>query len=143
MIVFQETSFKVAKAFHRKYHRHLKSLIGHKFSIAAIENNKTLGIVTVGRPISRILDNGKTLEITRLTSLGSRNLCSQLYSKAIKECKNLNYEKVITYTRIDENGSSVKASNFKFDIISKCKQWTGRKQHEIIDKIRWVYFIAT
>lgn len=139
MIEFKETSLQAAKLFHRKNHRHLKSLTGHKFSIAAIENNRTIGIVTAGRPISRILDTGLNIEITRMTTLGTKNLCSQLYSKAVKKALQMGYNIIFTYTRADETGASVRSANFKFDCNVKGRQWTGRKENEIIDKKRWSY----
>lgn len=141
MIHFYITSLAFAKQFHKLHHRHLPIIIGHKFSIAAILHNKTIGVITVGRCSSRLLDSSSSLEITRCTSLGARNLCSQLYSQAIRyiSVKYPSVTIIYTYTRIDEISASVKASNFNFDCICKGKQWTGRQPHEIIDKIRWSY----
>ena len=40
--------------------------MGHKFSIAANDGEKVVGVVTVGRLIARHYANGYTLEVTRL-----------------------------------------------------------------------------
>jgi len=137
-MIITSCPFSAAAKYHNTFHRHLKSPVGHKFSLALIINNKTEGIITVGRPSSRILDNGSCLEVTRLTTRGYRNACSMLYAAAKKYAKtNFNTSKLITYTRIDENGSSLKASGFKKAAKCRGRQWHGRQKNEIIDKVRW------
>lgn len=48
-----------------------------------------VGVVQVGRPVSRVLDDGKTLEVVRLCCDGTRNVCSFLYSAAARVAKAL------------------------------------------------------
>jgi len=49
---------KGANAFVRKYHRHHKATVGHKFSLAiADETDEIRGVAIVGRPVARMLDN--------------------------------------------------------------------------------------
>jgi hypothetical protein len=74
---------KEANAFVRKYHRHHKATVGHKFSLAiADETDEIRGVAIVGRPVARMLDNGWTLEVNRCCTDGVRNGCSMLYGKA-------------------------------------------------------------
>lgn len=70
-------TLKEANAFVEKYHRHHRAVTGHKFSIAASDGEKIVGVVIVGRPVSRYLDNGITLEVTRLCTDGTRNVVSR------------------------------------------------------------------
>ena len=58
-----------ANAFVTLHHRHNKKVQGHKFSIGATENNNLVGVAIIGRPVSRHLDDGLTMEVTRLTVL--------------------------------------------------------------------------
>jgi hypothetical protein len=71
------------------------------------------GVCIVGRPVSRHLDNGMTLEVTRLASDGCPNACSCLYGAAWRAAKALGYTKLITYILDTESGTSLKASGWK------------------------------
>lgn len=68
----------------------------------------------VGRPVSRMLDDGKTAEVIRLATDGTRNACSFLYSAARKASKAMGYKKLITYILESEPGTSLKACGFVF-----------------------------
>ena len=131
------TSLSVANAFVNRYHRHLKSVVGHKFSIAFMNGNETLGVVIIGRPVNRNFD-ASVCEFTRVCVKGYyKNLLSMMLAAARKEAKKRGFRKAITYIRADENGASLKADNWTAVGIVKGRQWTGRKEHEIIDKIRY------
>lgn len=103
---------KEVQAYINQYHRHHMAAHRDKFRIAAMENGGIVGVIQVGRPVSRILDDGKTLEVLRLCSNGTRNVCSFLYSRAARIAKEMGYKKVITYILQSENGSSLKASGW-------------------------------
>lgn len=96
-------------------HRHNRAPIGWKFGAGIYNDADLVGVVWVGRPVARALDDGSTLEINRCcvapTGL-AWNACSQLYGWACREAERLGYRKVITYTLESEKGSSLKASNF-------------------------------
>ncbi len=66
-----------------------------------------VGVVQVGRPASRNLDDGKTVEVVRLCTDGTKDVCSFLYAKAARIAKEMGYEKIITYILESENGSSL------------------------------------
>lgn len=99
--------------FVAKYHRHHKKPVGSIFQIACAQNNKIVGVVIVGRPVARRLDNGYTLEVNRLCTDGTKNACSMLYSAAWRVAKALGWKRLITYILSSENGSSLYASNWK------------------------------
>jgi hypothetical protein len=102
-----------AKAFINQKHRHHKAPIGSIFQIAVAKDEKIVGVAMVGRPVSRHLDNGWTLEVNRLCTDGTKNACSMLYSASWRVAKNLGYKKLITYILSEETGASLKASNWK------------------------------
>jgi hypothetical protein len=105
---------KGANAFVRKYHRHHKATLGHKFSLAiADEADEIRGVAIVGRPVARLLDNGWTLEVNRCCTDGVRNGCSMLYGKAWQVAKALGYRKLITYTLPAEGGASLRGAGWK------------------------------
>jgi hypothetical protein len=101
-----------ANAFVAAHHRHHPPVVGHKFSIAAICDETVVGVVIVGRPISRHRDDGLTLEVARLCTDGSRNVCSFLYGKVARAAFALGYSRIGTYTLPDEGGASLRASGW-------------------------------
>lgn len=66
MLTLTPVSLAEANAFVAQHHRHHKPVTGHKFSIGCIAYGRLVGVAIVGRPISRYLDNGLTLEVNRL-----------------------------------------------------------------------------
>lgn len=104
---------KEANAFVKKHHRHHKPVVGSKFQIACAKEGEIVGVVIVGRPVARKLDNGWTLEVNRLCTVGEKNVCSMLYSAAWRVAKNMGYKRLITYILSQENGVSLNAAGWK------------------------------
>ncbi len=103
----------VANAFVGEHHRHHKPVVGHKFSIGAVMGEQIVGVVIVGRPVSRMRDNSETLEVTRLCTDGTRNACSFLYGAARRATFALGYSRLGTYTLPSEGGASLRACGWK------------------------------
>lgn len=106
-------TFDDACEFVRRHHRHHRPPVGHKYSIACFDGERIVGVVIVGRPLARMLDNGLTLEVTRLATDGTRNCCSLLYSAAWRAARAMGYKKMVTYVLQSESGTSLKASGWK------------------------------
>ena len=106
---------KDANAFVEKLHRHHAPVHRDKFRFAVEDNGCIHGVCQCGRPISRYLDDGKTIEVVRLCTDGYPNACSFLYSRAARIAKELGYEKIITYILESEHGSSLKASGWHLE----------------------------
>ena len=106
---------KQANEFVDKLHRHHNSVHRDKFRVGATKDGKLVGVVQVGRPVSRMLDDGQTLEVVRLCSDGTKDVCSFLYSKAARIAKELGYSRIITYILESESGASLRASGWKLD----------------------------
>ena len=113
MLELQPISYKEACAFIKKHHRHHLPPQGWKFGIAVNDGEKVVGVITVGRPVARHLDNGWTLEVTRSCTDGTRNANSKLYGAARRATFALGYKRLITYTLMDEPGTSLKAAGWK------------------------------
>ena len=101
-----------ANAFVDALHRHHDSVHRDKLRVAAEKDGKIVGVVQLARPVSRNLDNGKTIEVVRLCTDGTPNVCSFLYARAARIAKELGYEKIITYILATESGTSLKASGW-------------------------------
>lgn len=122
-LVVTPINFSEANAYVARYHRHHRPVVGAKFVVAVStvagvsagrpELGNVVGVCIVGRPVSRHLDNGWTLEVNRLCTDGTRNACSMLYGAAWRAAKALGFKRLITYTLPEEGGASLKASNWK------------------------------
>ena len=115
-----------ANEFIEKYHRHHKSVVGHKFSIgAATWTGLLVGVVIVGRPVARGACDGRTLEVTRLCTDGTRNACSFLYAAAARAAKALGYSWIQTYILESESGTSLLAAGWSFEKLTRGGAWEG------------------
>lgn len=108
----QPIDFKEATAFVQKHHRHHDASIGWKFGVAVNDGEKVVGVVMVGRPVARHLDNGWTLEVTRCCTDGTPHACSMLYAAAWRATKAMGYKRLITYTLKEEAGTSLRAAGW-------------------------------
>ena len=106
---------KEANAYIEEFHRHHKRVQGHRFSIGVLDSTGAIhGCAVVGRPTSG-LDPKRILEVTRLCTNGTKNVCSMLYSAAARVGRELGYEKIQTYIYKEELGFSLKASGWTYE----------------------------
>ena len=73
---------KAANEYVAQNHRHHSPVYRNKFRIACTEHGRICGVIQCGRPVSRHLDDGKTIEVTRCCTDGTANACSFLYGRA-------------------------------------------------------------
>ncbi|MEW9898043.1 XF1762 family protein [Chitinivorax sp. PXF-14] len=112
-------SLRVANAFVLEHHRHHRPVQGGKFSLAVALTDgdavpsRIVGVVIVGRPVARHLDDGWMLEVTRLCTDGTPNACSKLYAAADRAARALGYIRLITYTLPAEGGASLRAAGWR------------------------------
>lgn len=136
-------SFGEAGEFCLRHHRHHLPSIGHKFSIGAARAGEIVGVVTVGRPVSRGMQDGWTLEVTRLTtSDGAKNAASMLYAAAWRATRALGYRRLITYTLVTEPGTSLRAAGWKIIGEVRGRSWSCVSRpridkHPTLDKRCW------
>lgn len=130
-----------AKAFVDVWHRHLGSPRGHKFSLGLIDDDEHLvAVAIVGRPVARGLDDGRTLEVNRLASDGTANACSKLYGAARRATCALGYQRLVTYTRSDESGASLRAAGWRRAAVlppRRARHEGGAADPEAISRTRW------
>lgn len=128
MLELKPITLKTANEFVHQYHRHHKPTVGHKFSIGVSDGEKIVGVSICGRPVSRHLDDGWTLEVNRLCTDGTRNACSILYAASARAAKAMGYKRIVTYILESENGASLMASGFRCEGIAGGKEWTGARK---------------
>lgn len=121
------------------------------FCIAAVADGRVAGVAVAGRPTNRNNDDGQTVEVLRVASDGTANVCSALLGSCARAAKAIGAARCITYTLDSEPGTSLKAAGWvrEADGIQSC--WTkGRgkarpkgsgntiwREHMAVDKVRW------
>lgn len=137
-------SLREAREFVASHHRHHKPPQGHKFSVACTdEEGRVVGVAIAGRPVARHLDDGATLEVTRLCTDGARNACSMLYAAIRRAAAALGYKRLLTYTLMQESGVSLKATGWTEDGVTQGDSWERRNRFRVdkaptTPKRRWI-----
>jgi len=134
--------FDEACEFVRVHHRHHGVPVGHKFSIGCADGERVCGVAIVGRPVSRGLDDGWTLEVTRLATDGTPHACSCLYAAAWRAARAMGYRKVVTYILDTEPGTSLKAAGWSMVAQTDGGSWSCKSRprvdkHPLQGKLRW------
>lgn len=95
------------------WHRHHQPVAGALFSVALTDcTNTIVGVAIVGRPVSRMLDDGWTVEVNRVCTDGTRNGCSMLLGACWRTAKAMGYLRIITYTLPSEGGASLRGAGW-------------------------------
>ena len=136
-------SLKDAKIWVNRTHRHHRAPQGGYFAVAVARDNEVIGVAIVGRTLSRSLDDGWTVEATRVAVLENQpNACSKLYAQAWKTARALGYRRMVTYTLDTEPGTSLRAAGWKIIGEVKGRHWHTPSRPRINreplqDKLRW------
>ncbi len=113
VVIVEPIALADAQAFVLAHHRHSGPVAGHLYSLGLWAELLDLrGVAIVGRPVNRHLDDGRTVEVLRLATDGTRNACSQLYGAARREARRRGYQRIVTYTLTTESGASLRAAGF-------------------------------
>lgn len=142
MLMLVPITLTDAHEFVRRTHRHHRPAQGGLFAVACGEGESVVGVAVIGRPVSRMLQDGWTAELTRLATDGSRNACSMLYRAAWRACKALGYRRLVTYTLSEEGGASLRGAGFKEIGRAGGGSWSHISRprvdrHPLQEKIRW------
>ena len=155
MLEVVPVTLKAAKAFIAQHHRHNLPPQGWKFGVGLMQSEVLVGVGVAGRPVARRLDDGRTIEITRVCVSQAPNGCSKLYGALRKASMALGYRRVITYTLAAEPGASLKAAGFRVDAhLPQRPTWdtpsrpreqtdaTGLERRPTEAKVRWIWEVS-
>lgn len=141
-MILQPITFREACAFVEAQHRHHEPPRGCLFCLGVSEGGRVVGVAIVGRPVSRMLQDGWTAEVTRLATDGTKNACSMLYGAAWRAARAIGYRRLITYTLPEEGGASLRAAGWRLVGEAGGGSW-DRKDRPRVDthptqgKLRW------
>jgi hypothetical protein len=132
----------LASEFVDAYHRHLDPPVGGKFAVGVALAGRLVGVAIAGRPVARLLDDGVTIEVTRVATDGARNACSMLYSAIWRAARALGYQRAVTYTLPGEPGTSLRAAGWRCVGLTAGGSWSRPTRertdgHPTGPKVRW------
>jgi hypothetical protein len=135
-------TLREARAYVDAMHRHLRAPVGGLFAIGLAAGEDVVGCVIVGRPLSRILADDWTCEVTRLATDGTRNAASMLYRAAWRAARAMGYRRLVTYTLQTEPGSSLRGAGFQLVGSVRSRSWHTATRprtdsHPIALRLRW------
>ncbi|RKN09652.1 XF1762 family protein [Streptomyces radicis] len=136
-------TLKQANQLVAELHRHHKPVVTHRFSIGLYDENGVMhGAVIVNKPVARLTPQYKVAEVSRLVTDGTPNACSMLYGAAARAAQAMGFERIQTYILNSEPGTSLKASGWKLEGITKATPWNNKTRkrndsHPVVDKQRW------
>lgn len=138
-------SVKAADRFVAEHHRHHQPTHGRaKFALGAARGEELVGVIIVGRPKAKALDDGTRLEAVRICTHGAaRNAVSFLWSRARRAAQALGYtEPLITYIEKGESGVSLIAAGACKVADVKPESWNRAARpredaHAIVERERW------
>ena len=135
-------TIREAQVFVDEHHRHHKAPVGALFAIGLSDGAAIRGVIVIGRPVARGLQDGWTAEATRCCTDGVRNGPSMLYRAAWRAAAAMGYRRLITYTLPEEGGASLRAAGFRLVGAAGGGSWNcpGRPRvdlHPLQQKLRW------
>jgi hypothetical protein len=132
-----------AKRFVAEHHRHLPKIQGGLFAVAVEEGGAVRGVAIAGLPC-RMLQDGTTLQVSRVATDGIKNGCSMLYGAIRRASAALGWKRLFTYTLINEPGTSLRAVGFLEDGMTSGGQFDCQSRRrrlrldwEAAPKRRW------
>lgn len=135
-------TLREANRFVEQYHRHHGPARGCITCAAAATGQLIHGVAIAGRPVSRMLDDGFSAEVTRCCTDGTANAASMLYRALWRAVRAVGYKRLFTYTLIDESGASLRGAGFKLIGVAGGGSWSreGRPRidtHPTQAKLKW------
>lgn len=136
-----------ANEFVANFHRHNNPVVGARFSVGVSDGSELWGVAICGRPVSRMLQDKSTAEVTRccVREGAPRGACSFLYNSLWRAWRELGGQRLITYTLQSESGASLRGAGWH--IVAELagntgKAWQnrpGREWQPVVGqaKLRW------
>lgn len=112
----------------KRLHRHLPRVVGGLFAVACYDGDELVGVGVASVPKAPASRDGFTVEISRVATDGHRNACSKIYGALGRACKAIGVRRIVTFTRMDEPGTSLLASGFRFIHVTREQSWDRPKK---------------
>lgn len=136
-----------ANAFVARWHSHHDPVVQHRWSLGAYADGRLAAVVIVEEPKAAALRGA--LEVTRLATDRTPHVASKLLGRVRRDAIETGWRRLVSYTRIDEDGKCYRAAGWWPVALVKGREWTtGNKatrwlpgfyepSTEIVDRVRW------
>jgi hypothetical protein len=143
-----------ARAFVARHHAHCRPPVIWRFHTGIFNGRTLLGVAIVGNPVARSYNGRGVVEVNRLCIRRDIakplrwNAASMLYGWCAREAARQGWTKIITYTREDEPGTSLRAAGWKQEGKIRGRGWHSARRvrsntNSWIDKVRWSKALRT
>lgn len=137
-------TLREARAWVDQHHSHHRAPQGGLFAVACAHGGEVVGVAIVGKPVARNLADDWTAEVTRVAVRAGapKGASSKLYAATWRACRALGYRRLVTYTLIEERGTSVRAAGWRVVAEISGGSWSRRERprvdrHPLQGKLRW------
>jgi hypothetical protein len=141
-------SVQDARAYVRRVHRHHDPPVSGGFAVAVVDAAGALrGVAISGRPVARMLQDGWTVEVTRLATDGCPNGCSALYGASRRIAVAMGFRGGLTYTLASESGASLRGAGWREAGAAGGGTWSTPTRervdhHPTERKVRWEWGVV-
>ena len=142
--------FRDAAEFVATHHAHCGPPLMHRFSLGVWNGPWLLvGVVIVANPVARALMGRNLVEAVRVCvrrdtePMLRDGCCSKLYAAAARAAERAGFSKVISYTRADEDGASIRAAGWTRELEVAGRGWHSASRRRsngnnaFVAKTRW------
>lgn len=105
-------TLRQANAFVAVNHAHHGPARGCVFCVGCYEDERLCAVAITGRPSARMLQDGTTLEITRLCSDRTKHAASKLIAACTRAAFAIGVKRMISYVLAEELGTSYLAAGW-------------------------------
>lgn len=133
----------------RRWHRHHKRAVGHRFSLGCMDlSGRLVGACIVGRAVAPGTDQSLVVEVTRLVTDGTKNACTFLYAAAARVAKEMGFLRIQSFVLESETGLTLESAGWTFVGYTAGGDWNesrGRADRESSESanVRKKKFIKT
>jgi hypothetical protein len=155
-LLVRPSTLREANHYVRLWHSHNEPVRGCMFTVACeTRTGDVVGVAIVGRPIAPALQDGRTIEVTRVATPGLRadRRCWGAMSMMIRSvwaaAWAIGVRRGVSYTRADESGRGYEVAGWLPVATCKTAAWTSGNKSlrwlpglyvpttEPVDRIRW------
>jgi hypothetical protein len=112
VLTVRPITLRAANSFVLQHHSHHPPVRGCVFCVACYDDERLCGVAIVGRPVSRMLDDGLTFELTRVCTDRTRHAASKLVAAATRAARAIGYTRGVSYVLEHESGTSYRAAGW-------------------------------
>lgn len=111
-------------------HRRLPVVQGALWAVSVRNEKDVVGCALVGHPARVWMVDSATLAVLRVACReGYRNACSMLYGACSRAARAMGAENLVTYTHLDEHGTSLRAAGWIDGGLTDGGEW-GRPSRQ-------------